>query len=91
MARETVLETAAVLLSFLYSFSVVVRCLRSFPHLLNGFECGELEAVDAGVESLRDFSNQPMERCSSDEELGGLLVLADLSQGNRACCERSVA
>ena len=88
MVRETVLETAAVLLSFIQLPRGCALSSVSFPHLLNGFECGELEAVDAGVESLRDFSNQPMERCSSDEELGGLLVLADLSQGNRACCDK---
>ena len=42
-----------------------------------------LEA-QVGLEVLRDLAHQPLERQLADQQLRGLLVAADLSQGHRA-------
>jgi hypothetical protein len=53
--------------------------------------CSLLESQDGrgletqvGLEVLSDLANQPLERQLADEQLGGLLVLADLAQSDSA-------
>jgi hypothetical protein len=50
---------------------------------LEGADGGRLE-TQVGLEILRDFSDQPLERQFSDQQLGGLLVSADFSEGDGA-------
>ena len=85
--KQTVLETAPVLCCcpWVVRRNTEALSYRVIPYLLNGFESDNLEAVDAGVQVLRNFSNQPVKRRFPDENYGGLLVLSDLSQGNLAC------
>jgi hypothetical protein len=52
--------------------------LRGFLESHNG---RRLES-QVGLEVLGDFSNQSLEGKLSDQELGGLLVLSDLSEGD---------
>ncbi|CAG6022232.1 unnamed protein product [Menidia menidia] len=49
--------------------------------LLQGHDGGALEA-QVGLEVLRDLPDQPLEGQLADEQLGGLLVAADLPQGH---------
>ena len=51
--------------------------------LLQGQDRGALEA-QVGLEVLGDLPDQALEGQLADEQLGGLLVLADFAQGHRA-------
>ena len=54
--------------------------------LLKGEDGGGLES-EVGLEVGGDFSNESLEWELSDEELGGLLVLSDHSEGNGSWSE----
>ena len=54
--------------------------------LLEGEDGGGLES-EVSLEVRGDFSNESLERKLSDEELGGLLELSDLSEGDSAGSE----
>ena len=58
----------------------------SLGGLLEGEDGGGLEP-EVGLEVLGDLADEALERELADEEVGGLLVLADLaeSDGSRAC------
>ena len=49
--------------------------------LLEGQDGGRLEA-QVGLEVLRDFADQALEGQLADQQVGRLLVLADLTQGD---------
>jgi hypothetical protein len=51
--------------------------------LLEGQDGGALEA-EVGLEVLGDLTNKALEGQLADEELGGLLVLADLTESDSA-------
>jgi hypothetical protein len=53
----------------------------SLRSLLQSHNSGRLES-QVGLEVLGDFSNQSLEGELSDQELGRLLVLSDLSKGD---------
>ena len=54
--------------------------------LLQGEDGGALEA-QVGLEVLGDLADEALERKLADQQLRGLLVLADLTQGNSAGAE----
>ncbi len=53
----------------------------SLAGLLQGHDSGALEA-QVRLEILRDFSHQALERQFADQQLGGLLITADLSESH---------
>jgi len=53
----------------------------TFASFLEGHDCGALES-EIGLEVLGNFSHESLERQLSDQQLSGLLVSSDLSQGN---------
>jgi hypothetical protein len=52
-----------------------------FRRLLKGENGGRLKA-EVGLEVLGDFAHETLERQLANEEVGCLLILADLAQGN---------
>ncbi len=53
----------------------------SLAGLLQGHDSGALEA-QVRLEILRDFSHQALERQFANQQLGGLLITADLSESH---------
>lgn len=52
-----------------------------FSGLLEGKDSGGLEA-EVGLEVLSDFTDEALERSLADQEIGALLVLADLTKSH---------